>query len=60
MRENMIRKTNYDSTASTPKVVRKVVCKVAETERKGSKSNFTVDIGTNSAPPHVKTKTEDK
>jgi len=33
-----------------PKVVRKVVRKVAETERKGS----------NSAPPHVKTKIEGK
>ncbi|KEH30638.1 Ulp1 protease family, carboxy-terminal domain protein [Medicago truncatula] len=51
---------NYDSTASTPKVVRKVVHKVAELERKGPKSNFTVDIGTNFAPPNVKTKIEGK
>jgi hypothetical protein len=51
---------NYDSTASTPKVLRKVVHKVAKTERKASKTNFTADLGTNSAPPHVKTKSEGK
>ncbi|KEH19731.1 Ulp1 protease family, carboxy-terminal domain protein [Medicago truncatula] len=51
---------NYDSTASTPKVLRKVVHKVVETERKASNTNFTADLGTNSAPPHGKTKNEGK
>lgn len=46
---------NYDSTASTPEVLRKVVHEVAKTERKASKTNSTADLGTNSAPPHVKT-----
>ncbi|XP_039686369.1 uncharacterized protein [Medicago truncatula] len=50
----------YDSTASTPKVLRKVVHKVAKTETKASKTKFTADLGTNSAPPHVKTKSEGK
>ncbi|KEH36757.1 Ulp1 protease family, carboxy-terminal domain protein [Medicago truncatula] len=46
---------NYDSTASTPEVLRKVVHEDAKTERKASKTNSTADLGTNSAPPHVKT-----
>ena len=54
------KKQNYDSTASTPKVLRKEVHKVANTERKASKTNFTADLGTNSAPLHVKTKSEGK
>ena len=52
---------NYDSRASiTPKVLRKKVHKVANTERKASKTNFTAVLGTNSAPPHDKTKSEGK
>ena len=34
--------------------MRKVVHKVAKTEKKASKTNFTADLGTNSAPPHTK------
>jgi len=52
--------SSRDSTTSTPKVLRKVIHKVAETERKAFKTNFTADLGTNSAPPYVKTKNEGK
>ena len=34
--------------------MRKVVHKIAKTEKKASKTNFTADLGTNSAPPHTK------
>jgi len=53
-------RTTLRETQPFLSIVRKLVHKVAETEKKGSKSNFTVEIGTNSAPPHVKTKIEGK
>ncbi|KAL5079203.1 hypothetical protein RYX36_007624 [Vicia faba] len=45
----------YDSTTSTPKVEhKKLVKKRSATERKSTKSEFTISLGTTSAPPKFK------